>query len=396
MKAVVWKGREAVAVEEVDDPRIEEPTDAIVRVTSTAICGSDLHLYGPLWPVMRRGDILGHEAMGIVEEVGRAVSHVTPGDRVVIPFNISCGKCSYCTRGLFAQCAATRPTTAASKVNLLRRGKGASLYGYTHMYGAVPGGQAQFLRVPHADFGPIPVPTGGRDERFLLLSDVLPTGFQAVEYAEVAPGSTVAVFGLGPIGLMACRFALRRGAGRVLGLDRVPERLAMADRWGVETIDTAAVDHPHDVILDLTAGEGCDHVIDAVGMEASGSPLDRVLAASKLQFDRLNGLKSALRVVRRGGVLSIVGVYGGPFPLFPLGDLFDLGITIRLGQAHVKRWTDSLLPLLIEDDDVLGVEELITHRFPLELAPVAYSWFRHKQEGCVKPVLDPWASLPAE
>src|SRR5918995_296754 len=275
MKAVVWQGKEDVRVDEVPDPALREATDAIVRVTSTAICGSDLHLYAKLGAVMREGDVLGHEAMGIVEEVGSDVNHIRPGDRVVVPFNISCGSCFFCERELYSQCETTRDTgTLPRLASLLRRGKGASLFGYTHLYGAVPGGQAEYLRVPEAHFGPIPVPQGPPDTRYLFLSDVLPTAWQAVVYADVPAGGTVAVFGLGPIGQMCARIALLRGAGQVFGIDRIPARLAMAARHGVETIDEEAVDED-DVVLDLTGGRGADSVIDAVGMEAHGSDAGR-------------------------------------------------------------------------------------------------------------------------
>src|ERR687884_895211 len=254
MKAVVWHGKEDVRVDEVPDPSIREPTDAIVRITSTAICGSDLHLYAKLGPAMKEGDIIGHEPMGVVEEVGSEVTQIAPGDRVVVPFNIACGSCWMCERGLQSQCETTQNHETK---------KGASLFGYTHLYGGVPGGQAEYLRVPQAHFGPIKVPEGPPDERFLFLSDVLPTAWQAVEYAEVEPGETVAVWGLGPIGQMAARIALHRGAARVLGIDQVPERLAMAQRHGVETIDFAAVDDVPELVREATDGRGVDSAIDA-------------------------------------------------------------------------------------------------------------------------------------
>ena len=392
MKAVVWHGREDVRVDAVEDPRIQEPTDAIVRVTSTAICGSDLHLYSKLWPVMRKGDILGHETMGIVEEVGAAVEHVAPGDRVVIPFNISCGECFFCSRGLHSQCERTRDEGLLARAgSLLKRGKGASLFGYTHLYGAVPGGQADFVRVPQAHFGPIKVPEGPPDERFLFLSDVLPTAWQAVAYAEIPAGGTAGVWGLGPIGQMCCRIALHRGAERVVGVDLVPERLSMAARHGVETLDAASVDDVRDVALELTDGRGFDSVIDAVGMEADGSVVDKVLQTTKIQLDRTHVLRKSMQAVRRGGTLSLTGVYGGPVQMFPLGDLFDMQVTVRMGQANVRRWTDDILPLLT-DEDPLGVGDLTTHRLPLEQAPEAYALFQEKRDGAVKIVLDPGAS----
>ena len=388
MKAVVWHGKEDVRVGTVRDARVEQPTDALVRVTSTAICGSDLHLYKPLWPVMRRGDILGHEAMGIVEDVGSNVEHIKPGDRVVVPFNISCGNCGYCVSGLQSQCETTRPDGPLTNASLLRRGKGASLFGYTHLYGAVPGGQAELLRVPHGDYGPIKVPHGRPDQRYLFLSDVLPTAWQAVEYAAVPDGGTVAVFGLGPIGQMVTRVARQRGAGRVFGIDPVPDRLAMATRHGVETIDPSGVDDVSRLVLELTDGHGADSVVDAVGMEAGGSTVDGVLQATKVQTDRTYVLRQSLKCVRRGGTVSICGVYGGPVQMFPLGDLFDMQVTLRMGQANVRRWVDEIMPLLT-DEDPLGVHDLATHEVPLEEAPDAYATFQAKRDGCIKVVLQP-------
>jgi threonine dehydrogenase-like Zn-dependent dehydrogenase len=390
VKAVVWHGKEDVRVDDVPDPVIEEPTDAIVRITATAICGSDLHLYSKLSPVMREGDILGHEPMGIVEEVGPEVRHIAPGDRVVIPFNIACGSCWYCERGLQSQCERTRDHDLMPRLaGLLGRGKGASLFGYTHLYGAVPGGQAELLRVPQAHYGPIPVPHDGRDHRYLMLSDVLPTAWQAVEYADVVPGATVAVWGLGPIGQMCARIARHKGAEHVLGIDVVPERLTMAARQGVETIDLAGTDDAPAVVRELTGGRGADCVIDAVGMESTGSTLDRVLQTIKIQTDRTHALWQSMRSVRRGGTLSLVGVYTGPVQMFPLGDLFDLQVTLRMGQANVRRWIDDLVPLVADGDDPLGVDDLVTHELPLDDAPRAYEDFQRKRDGAIKIVLRP-------
>jgi len=391
VKAVVWHGNEDVRVDQVPDPKIEQLTDAVIRVTSTAICGSDLHLYAKLGPVMREGDILGHEAMGIVEEVGRDVRHISPGDRVVVPFNISCGDCFFCERQLYSQCERTRDEGALARTaSLLRRGKGASLLGYTHLYGAVPGGQAQFLRVPQAQFGPIKVPHGPPDRRFLYLSDVLPTAWQAVAYADVTKGTTLGVWGLGPIGQMCARVALHLGAERVIGIDRVPARLAAASRYGVETIDFESVDSIQEIILELTGGRGVDSAIDAVGMEASGSTLDSVLQATRIQPDKTHVLRQCLGCVRRGGTVSVSGVYGGPIQMFPLGDLFDMQVTLRMGQANVRRWSDDILPFLVQDGDPLGVDDLATHVLPIDEAPRAYELFQEKLEGCVKVILNPW------
>jgi len=389
LKAVVWHGKQDVRVDNVPDPIIQEPTDAIVRITSTAICGSDLHLYTKLSPIMREGDIIGHEPMGVVEEVGRDVEHIGPGDRVVIPFNISCGRCYFCEQQLYSQCETTRDRgKLAEAASLLGRGKGASLFGYTHAYGAVPGGQAEYLRVPQAHFGPIKVPEGPPDERFLYLSDVLPTSWQAVAYADVPRGGTMGVWGLGPIGQMCARIALHQGAGRVIGVDNVPERLTMAAMHGIETVDYSAVDSVRDVMLELTGGRGVDAAIDAVGMEAGGSLIDSVLQITKVQVDKAHALRECMASIRRGGTLSISGVYAGPIQMFPLGDLFDMQIQVRMGQANVWRWVDDIMPLLT-DEDPLSVEDLKTHTMPLDDAPLGYEIFQKKQDGAIKCVLKP-------
>jgi threonine dehydrogenase-like Zn-dependent dehydrogenase len=380
VKAVVWHGLEDVRVDGVPDPRIEEPTDAIVRITSSAICGSDLHLYDVLGrPFMQEGDILGHEPMGIVEEVGTGVRSLKPGDRVVVPFNISCGHCRLCRQGLQSQCETTQNRTTK---------KGASLFGYTHLYGGVPGGQAEYLRVPHAVYGPIVVPDGAPDDAYLLLSDVLPTAWQSVVYAEVPHGGTLGVWGLGPIGQMCCRIGFLQGAGRVIGIDHVAERLAMAQRHGVETIDMRGVDSVPDAVRELTAGLGVDSAIDAVGMEAEAGRVQRLLQKLKVAPDRYGALLSAVRSLKRGGTLAITGVYVGAFPLVPLGELFDRQLTVRMGQANVRRWVDEIIPLL-GDGDRLGTSDLITHHLPLEQAPDAYRMFRDKRDGAVKVVLEP-------
>jgi threonine dehydrogenase-like Zn-dependent dehydrogenase len=395
MKAVTFHGRRDVRVDTVPDPSIEQPTDAIVRITSTAICGSDLHLYEVLAPFIDEGDILGHEPMGIVEEVGPEVEHIRSGDRVVIPFNISCGHCWMCEQGLMTQCETTQ---------VRDQGKGAALFGYTKLYGQVPGGQAEYLRVPQAHFGPVKVPDGPPDERFLYLSDVLPTAWQAVEYAAIPRGGTVAVYGLGPIGQMCTRIALHRGAGTVFGIDLVPERLEMAARHGVETIDMSSVDGSvGDVLREKTDGRGPDAVIDAVGMEAHGAPFGKLaqtvagflpdqVAAKLIEkggVDRLSVVYSAIDAVRRGGTISLSGVYGGQLDPLPMMDLFDKQIQLRMGQANVKRWMDDLLPLVTGDDDPLDVEGLATHKVPLDEAPHMYDVFQRKQDGAIKIVLKP-------
>ncbi|MGV8846982.1 zinc-dependent alcohol dehydrogenase [Tessaracoccus sp.] len=392
MKALTWHGLGDVRIEEVPDPRIQEPTDAIVRVTSTAICGSDLHLYGVLAPYLSAGDIIGHEFMGIVEEVGAGVTNLTVGDRVVVPFNISCGTCWMCQRGLFAQCETTQ---------VREYDKGASLFGYTSLYGQIPGGQAELVRVPHADFGPIKVPEGLPDERFLFLSDILPTAWQGVVFADVEPGSTIAILGLGPVGQLAVRCAQEQGAGRVIGVDLVPERLDRARRLGADVLDLNDGDVAA-ALKEMTAGRGPDSVVDAVGMEAHGNPVAAKIIAmasrlpkplaqpaiEKAGIDRLDALHTAIDAVRRGGTVSLSGVYGGAIDPMPLMTMFDKGITMRMGQCHVKRWTADLLDRLV-DSDPFGVDDLTTHHLPLEKAPEAYRMFQEKSDGCIKVVLNP-------
>ncbi|MBQ0927730.1 zinc-dependent alcohol dehydrogenase [Saccharopolyspora endophytica] len=393
MKALTWRGPRDVRVENVPDPKLEADTDAIIRVTSSGICGSDLHLYEVLAPFLDPGDVLGHEPMGVVEETGSAVADIAPGDRVVVPFNISCGHCWMCERRLFAQCETTQ---------VREHGSGAALFGYTKLYGSVPGAQAEYLRVPQAQFGPIKVPEGPPDEQFVYLSDVLPTAWQAVEYADVPQGGTVAVFGLGPIGQMAARIALHHGF-RALGVDRVPERLNMAERHGVRTIDAAQRDDVADAVRELTDGRGADSVIDAVGMEAHGSPVaelgqkvagvlpDAVAEPlmSKAGVDRLSALYECIDSVRRAGTISLSGVYGGMADPMPMLTLFDKGVRIAMGQAHVKRWIPDLLPLVGHESDPLGVRDLTTHHLPLDEAPNAYDIFQRKVDGAIKILLEP-------
>ena len=393
MKAVTWHGKRDVRVEQVPDPRIEQPTDAVIRVTTTNICGSDLHLYEPLAAFMGVGDVLGHEAMGVVQEVGAQCGDLRVGDRVSIPFQMSCGHCWMCSRQLYSQCETTQ---------VRDRGMGAALFGFSKLYGQVPGGQAEFLRVPQAQFTHILLPDGPGDDRFAYLSDILPTAWQGVEYAAVPEGGTLVVLGLGPVGDFACRIGQHKGY-RVIGVDLVPDRLQRVRDRGVEVIDLN--EHEKDlaeVIRGMTAGRGPDSVLDAVGLEAHGSPvtsfvqkaaglLPSAVAAplqEKVGVDRLNALYSAIDIVRRGGTISLSGVYGGAADPMPMLTLFDKQIQLRMGQCNVKRWVEDLMPLLT-DADPRGVDTFATHRIGLDDAPAAYRAFAEKRDGHVKVQLKP-------
>lgn len=391
MRALTWQGKRNVAVEDVPDPRIQEPTDAIIEVTSTGICGSDLHLYEVLGPFMDAGDVIGHEPMGIVREVGSEVTHIRPGDRVVVPFTISCGRCWMCQRGLQSQCETTQ---------VREYGSGAALFGYTKLYGQVPGGQAEYLRVPLADYNHVRVGRELPDDRYLYLSDILPTAWQGVEYAQVPEGGTLAVLGLGPVGQFASRIGVHRGY-RVLAVDPVPERRAMAERHGILTYDLT--DTIVDELRDLTEGRGADSVVDAVGLEAHGAPgvkfaqqavgllPDAVarVALDKAGVDRLTAVYAAIDAVRRGGTVSLSGVYAGDADILPMKTMFDKQLSLRMGQCNVKRWIDDLLPLVEDPADPIGVMDLATHHAPLEDAPGLYSTFQRKEDGCIKVVLNP-------
>ena len=391
MKALTYHGKRDVRVDEVADPTLVEPSDAIIRVTSTAICGSDLHLYELFGPFLDTGDILGHEAMGIVEEVGSAVTTVKVGDRVVVPFVIACGECFMCLRGLQSQCETTQ---------VREQGSGATLYGYTKLYGQIPGGQAEFLRVHRADYNAVVIESDLPDDRFLFLSDILPTAWQGVKYAAVPDGGTLVVLGLGPVGQLASRIGVHLGY-EVLAVDPVPERRAAAERYGIATWDLT--DTTTAELRERTLGRGPDSVIDAVGMEAHGNPvaqfaqsavglLPDAIAAKAMDvagIDRLAAIHSAIDLVRRGGTVSLSGVYGGEADVMPMKTMFDKQISLRMGQCNVRNWIDDLLPLVTDSADPLGVGDLATHHVPLERAPELYETFQKKEDGCIKVVLQP-------
>ena len=392
MKAITWQGTRDVRTTDVPDPVLTGEDDVIIEVSTTGLCGSDLHLYEVLGPFMHQGDVLGHETMGSVVEKSPGVERLAVGDKVVVPFQIACGSCFMCLRGLQTQCEVTQVRS---------EGMGAALFGYSSLYGSVPGGQAEYLRVPHASYGPIQVSGDHPDDRYLYLSDVMPTAWQAVRYADVHEGDTLVVVGLGPIGDMASRLALHEGV-RVIGLDRVPERLARARERGVEAVDVEEHDAA-EVVASLTHGRGADGVIDAVGMEAHGSPgpeiaqkvvghLPDPLARAAMRTastDRLAALRLAFALVRRGGTVSISGVYAGTVDPISLQDLFDRQVTIRMGQANVRRWVDDLLPLAERADDPIGLETFATHHLGLDEGAHAYDIFQRKAEGAVKVLFRP-------
>ena len=391
MRALTWQGNEHVEITDVPDPTILKPTDAVIRVTSAAICGSDLHLYDFLGPFLHKDDVLGHETMGVVEEVGAEVTRVKPGDRVVIPFVIACGDCYMCDRGLHTQCETTQQQ---------EHGTGAALYGYTELYGRVPGGQAERMRVPLADFNATVIGTDLPDLRYLFLSDILPTAWQGVQYTRIASDGVLGVLGLGPVGQFAARIGKHLGH-RVVAVDPVPERRALAEKYGVETFDLS--DDTAAQLIDAVDGRGPDAIVDAVGMEAHGQSsvgvaqkaaglLPKPLAKKAMTtvgVDRLSGMHLAFDAVRRGGTVSLSGVYVGTADPTPFMTLFDKQVSIRMGQCNVQRWRDDILPLVEDESDPLGTMDLVTHDVPLDRGPELYKTFRDKEDGCIKVVLHP-------
>lgn len=389
MKALVWHGRNDVRCDTVPDPKIEEPRDAIVRVTSTAICGSDLHLYDGYIPEMHSGDILGHEFMGEVVEVGSANKKLKVGDRVVVPFNISCGECFFCKKGLWSLCE--RSNRTADKAKAMFGHVTGGLFGYSHLTGGYPGGQAEYVRVPFADVCPTKVPNGLTDEQVLFLTDIFPTGWQGAEFAAIEDGDTVAVWGCGPVGQMCIRSAFLQGAGHVVAIDRIPERLAMAEAAGAETINFDKQD-VYETLNKITDDRGPDRCIDAVGMEAHGhgswdAVADRALAMTGLGTDRIHALRDALRNVRAGGTVSVSGVYGGFLNMVPFGAVVQKGIAIRAGQCNVLNYMDKLMRMI--EEGKIDPSFVITHRCSLEDGPKMYDTFKNKEDGCIKVVMKP-------
>ena len=392
MKALRFYGKEDVRVERVPDPRILNPRDAIVKVTATAICGSDLHIYDGYIPTMQSGDILGHEFMGEVVEVGRDNTALKPGDRVVVPFTIACGRCFFCTSQLWSLCDNSNPN--AWMAEKLSGYAGSGLFGYSHMYGGYPGGQAEYARVPYADVGPIKIPDSLTDEQVLFLSDIFPTGYMAADNCNIQRGDTVAVWGCGPVGQFAIKSAYLLGAERVIAIDRFPERLRLAETEGkAEVIDYTQVDVLEELRA-LTGGQGPDACIDAVGLEAHGTTLDawydRVKTSAFLATDRPHVLRQAISACRKGGTVSIPGVYGGWLDKFPLGAAFAKALTLKMGQTHMHKYLPRLLAHIEAGD--IDPSYIITHRVALDAAPEMYRTFRDKQDGCIKVVMRPDAA----
>ena len=388
MKANCWYGKTMVSVEEVPDPQILNQHDAIVKISSTAICGSDLHLYNGFIPTMQRGDILGHEFMGEVVEVGREVKNLKVGDRVVVPFPIACGKCFFCKEQMFSLCENSNPNAWMAEKMFGHAASG--IFGYSHLTGGYAGGQAEYARVPFADVGPVKVPSHLSDEQVLFLSDIFPTGYMGAEMCDIKPGDTIAIWGCGPVGQFSIRSAFLLGAERVIAIDQVPERLRMAEQGGAETINYEE-QNVYEALMDKTGGRGPDACIDDVGMEAHGPALifayDRIKQALMLETDRPLALREAIMCCRNGGVISVIGVYGGFIDKFPIGSVMQRSLTIKTGQAHVHRYMRPLLQM-IENGDI-DPSFVVTHRMSLEEAPYAYDIFKNKEDSCIKVVLKP-------
>lgn len=389
MKALTWHGKSDIRCESVPDPKIQHPRDAIIKVTACAICGSDLHIYDGVIPEMHSGDIVGHETMGEVVEVGPDAGDLKVGDRVVVPFTISCGECFFCQRGYYSACERSNPDKA--KAEKMWGYSPAGLFGYSHMLGGYSGGQAEYLRVPFADVGPIKVPDGLTDEQVLFLSDIFPTGFMAAEFCNIQPGDTIGVWGCGPVGQMAIRSAFILGAGRVIAIDTVPERLEMARQSGAETLDFMDADI-YEKLYEMTNGRGVDAAIDAVGGEAHAaasfdSIVDRIKVATYMATDRPHVLRQAIHCTRNFGIVSIVGVYGGFLDKVPMGSAINRGLTFRMAQTPVQRYLPQLLQRIVEGE--IDPSFVITHRGSLEDGPDFYKTFRDKKDGCVKVVLKP-------
>ena len=392
MKAVTWQGVGDMRVERVPDPELVNPRDAIIRVTSTAICGSDLHPYDGKVPSMMKGDIMGHEFMGVVEEVGPSVKNLKRGDRVVVPFGIACGNCYYCRQDLWSQCDNSNPNAA-----LVEAATGgfspSALFGYSHLYGGYAGGQAEYARVPFADVGPLKIESDIADEKVLFLTDIFPTGYQAAEACGIQPGDTVAVWGCGPVGLFAIQSAFLLGAERVIAIDRFPDRLAKArDLCKAEVVNYEEIEDPINFVLkDMTGGRGPDHVIDAVGMEAHGTGIydqvDRFKQFTKVQLDRATALREAIMACAKGGTVSIPGVYIGFIDKFPMGTAFAKGLTFKMGQTNTQKYLRPLLDMI--EGGKIDPSQIITHRVPIDKAPEMYRTFRDKKDGCIKVVLKP-------
>jgi threonine dehydrogenase-like Zn-dependent dehydrogenase len=389
MKALCWHGTGDVRVDTVPDPKIEQPTDVVIKVTASAICGSDLHLLDGYQPTMEKGDVLGHEPMGVVVEVGAAVTKLKKGDRVVVPFTISCGSCWFCQKTLFSCCDTTNPNTKIAEAAMGHSPAG--LFGFSHMLGGYAGGQAEYLRVPHADVGPIKIESGLPDEKVLFLSDIFPTGYMAAENAGIEPGDTVAVWGCGPVAQFAIRSAWMLGAGRVIAIDRVPERLQMARDGKAETIDFEK-EKVYDRLQEMTKGRGPDRCIDAVGCEAHAagtidSVMDKAKATVGLTTDRAHVLREAIMCCRKAGTISVPGVYVGFPDKIPFGAAMNKGLTFKMGQTHVQRYLRPLLDKIEKGE--IDPSFVVTHRVPLADAPAAYKTFRDKKDGCIKVVLKP-------